>query len=93
MSLLAGMPPGGFESLVDASVAELVGHVALALGTRARPAVSAPLRLHHLGADAIATGKGLAAALPAGWPAAVTTNGEERSSIELRIVRSKALFP
>ena len=44
MPLLTEKPPKGFEKVLDASVAELVGHGALSLAGRARPAVSAPVR-------------------------------------------------
>ncbi len=83
MPLLIEKPPKGFEKVIDASVAELVGHGALAIAGRARPAVSAPLRVHHLGADAVAAGKGLAAAYPTGWLSTLTTDGEVRGTIEL----------
>ncbi len=78
MPLLTEKPPKGFEKVLDASVAELVGHGAVPLGTRERAAVSAPVRVHHLGADAVAAGKGLAAARPTGWLATLTTDGEVR---------------
>ena len=42
MPLLTEKPPKGFEKVLDASVAELVGHGAVPLGTRERAAVSAP---------------------------------------------------
>ena len=83
MPLLTEKPPKGFEKVLDASVAELVGHGALALAGRARPEVSAPVRVFHLGADAVAAGKGLAAAQPAGWLTTLATNGEVRGTIEL----------
>ena len=83
MPLLTEKPPKGFEKVLDASVAELVGHGALALAGRARPAVSAPIRVFHMGADAVAAGKGLAAAQPTGWLATLVTNGEVRGTIEL----------
>jgi hypothetical protein len=83
MPLLIEKPPKGFEKVLDASVAELVGHGALAMATRARAAVSAPIRVHHLGADAVAAGKGLTAAQPVGWLATLTTDGEVRGTIEL----------
>lgn len=83
MPLLIEKPPKGFEKVLDASVAELVGHGAVAMGTRARPAVSAPIRVHHLGADAVAAGKGVAAAQPTGWLVTLTTDGEVRGTIEL----------
>lgn len=83
MPLLIEKPPKGFEKVLDASVAELVGHGALTMATRARTAVSAPMRVHHLGADAIAAGKGLTAAKPVGWIATLTTDGEVRGTIEL----------
>jgi len=83
MPLLIEKPPKGFEKVLDASVAELVGHGAVAMGTRARPAVSTPIRIHHLGADSVASGKGLAAAQPTGWLATLTTDGEVRGTIEL----------
>ena len=83
MPLLTEKPPKGFEKVLDASVAELVGHGALSMAGRARPAVSAPVRVFHLGADAVAAGKGLAAAYPAGWLTTLTTNGEVRGTIEL----------
>ncbi len=83
MPLLTEKPPKGFEKVLDASVAELVGHGAVPLGTRERAAVSAPVRVHHLGADAVAAGKGLAAAQPTGWLATLTTDGEVRGTIEL----------
>jgi hypothetical protein len=83
MPLLVEKPPKGFEKVLDASVAELVGHGALAFAGRARAAVSAPLRVHHLGADAVAAGKGLAAAYATGWLSTLTTDGEVRGTIEL----------
>ena len=83
MPLLIEKPPKGFEKVLDASVAELVGHGAIAMGSRARPAVSAPIRVYHLGADAVASGKGIAAAQPTGWLATLTTDGEVRGTIEL----------
>jgi hypothetical protein len=83
MPLLSEKPPKGYEKVLDASVAELVGHGAVTMGTRVRPAVSTPIRVHHLGADAIAAGKGLAAAQPTGWLATLTTDGEVRGTIEL----------
>ena len=83
MPLLIEKPPKGFEKVLDASVAELVGHGALAMGTRTRPAASAPIRVHHLGADAVAAGKGLAAAQPTGWLVTLTADGEVLGTIEL----------
>ncbi len=83
MPLLIENPPKGFKKVLDASVSELIGHGAVAMGTRARPAVSAPIRVHHLGADAVATGKGLDAAQPAGWLATLTNDGEVLGTIEL----------
>jgi hypothetical protein len=83
MPLLIEKPPKGFEKVLDASVAELVGHGAIAIGSRARTAVSAPIRVYHLGADAVAAGKGIAAAQPTGWLATLTTDGEVRGTIEL----------
>lgn len=83
MPLLTEKPPKGFEKVLDASVAELVGHGALSLAGRARPAVSALVRVFHLGADAVAAGNGLAAAQPAGWLTTLATNGEVRGTIEL----------
>jgi hypothetical protein len=83
MPLLIEKPPKGFEKVLDASVAELVGHGALAMGKRTRPAVSAPIRVHHLGADSVAAGKGVAAAQPTGWLVTLTTDGEVRGTIEL----------
>ena len=83
MPLLTEKPPTGFEKVLDASVAELVGHGAISLAGRARPEVSAPVRVFHLGADAVAAGKGLAAAQPAGWLTTLATNGEVRGTIEL----------
>jgi hypothetical protein len=83
MPLLIEKPPKGFEKVLDASVAELVSQGAVAMATRSRPAVSAPIRVHHLGADAVAAGKGLAATQPTGWLAILTTDGEVRGTIEL----------
>ena len=83
MPLLTEKPPKGFEKVLDASVAELVGHGAVAIGARTRPAVSAPIRVNHLGADAVAAGKGVAAAQPTGWIVILTTDGEVRGSLEL----------
>ena len=83
MPLLTESPPKGIEKVLDATVSELVGHGALALGSRALPAVSAPIRVHNLGADAIAAGKGLAAVQPIGWLSTLTTDGEVRGTIEV----------
>ena len=83
MPLLTESPPAGIEKVLDATVSELVGHGALAVGARTRPAVSVPVRVHHLGADAIAAGKGLAAVQPTGWLSTLSTDGEVRGTIEL----------
>jgi hypothetical protein len=83
MPLLTEGPPKGVEKVLGAAVSELVGHGALALGTRSRPAVSMPVRAYNLGADAIAAGKGLAAAQPTGWLVTLSADGEARGTIEL----------
>ena len=96
MPLLTESPPKGTEKLLEAAVSELVGHGAIAHGARARPAVSMPLRIHNLGADAIASGKGLSAAQSTGWISTLTSNGEVRGTIELvprRAARKGAAAP
>lgn len=96
MPLMVEQPPKGIETLLDAAVSELVAHGALALGTRARPAVAMPLRAYHLGADAIADGRGLAAAQPVGWVASLMNDGEVLGTLELvppRPVRKGAAAP
>lgn len=83
MPLLTDSPPAGIDKVLNDTVSELVGHGTLAMGLRARAAVSAPVRVYNLGADAIASGKGLAAAQATGWLSTLTTNGEVRGTIEL----------
>jgi hypothetical protein len=83
MPLLTESPPKGIEKVLNATVSELVGHGAIALGTRSRAQVSMPIRVHNLGADAIAAGKGLGAAQLTGWLSTLTTDGEVRGTIEL----------
>lgn len=83
MPLMTDAPPKGIEKVLDSAVAELVGHGALAVGGRDRPAVSAPIRVYNIGADAIAAGRGLSAAQPVGWLSTLTTNGEVRGTLEL----------
>jgi hypothetical protein len=89
MPLLIENLPNGIEKALDASVSELIGHGALAIGSRSRPAVSVPVPVHHLGADAIAYGKGVAAAQQVGWLATLTTDGEVRGTIELVPLKAK----
>lgn len=83
MPLLTESPPEGTEKVLNATVSELVGHGAIALGTRSSPAVSMPVRVYNLGADAIAAGRGLAAAQPTGWLVTLSADGEVRGTIEL----------
>ena len=83
MPLMTDAPPKGIEKVLDAAVAELVGHGAISIGGRDRPAVSAPIRVYNIGADAIAAGSGLSGAQPVGWLSTLTTNGEVRGTIEL----------
>jgi len=83
MPLFTESPPKGTEKVLKATVSELVGHGAIALGTRSSPAVSMPVRVFNVGADAIAAGKGLAAAQPTGWLVTLSADGEVRGTIEL----------
>ena len=83
MPLMTDNPPAGAEKVLNDVVSELVGHGAIAMGLRAQAAVSAPIRVYNLGADAIASGKGLAAAQATGWLSTLTSNGEVRGTIEL----------
>jgi len=83
MPLMTDSPPAGTEKVLNDVVSELVGHGAVAMGLRAQAAVSAPMRVYNLGADAIAAGKGLAAAQATGWLSTLTSNGEVRGTIEL----------
>jgi len=78
MPLLTESLRKSIEKVLNATVSELVGHGAIALGTRSRAEVSMPIRVHNLGADAIAAGKGLGAAQPTGWLSTLTTDGEVR---------------
>jgi hypothetical protein len=83
MPLLIESPPKGADKVLNAAVSELVGHGAIALGTRSKPTASMPVPVYNLGADAIASGRGLAAARPTGWLVTLTADGEVRGTIEL----------
>jgi hypothetical protein len=83
MPLMHDAAPAGADKMIGAALAELVGHGALAMGRNVTPAASTPVRLFHLGADAIATGKGLAAAKAIGWIATVRNGAEVIGSVEL----------
>ncbi len=83
MPLLTESPPKGADKVLKAAVSELVGHGALAVGTRSRPTLSMPVPVYNLGADDIAAGKGLSAARPTGWLVTLSTDGEIRGTIEL----------
>ena len=83
MPLITESPPAGTEKVLNDVVSELVGHGGVAMGLRAKAAVSAPVRVHNLGADAIAAGKGLDAAQATGWLSTLTSDGQVRGTIEL----------
>jgi hypothetical protein len=83
MPLMVEKPPQGIDKVLDAAVSELIGHGTLAMASKARPTVASPLRVFRLGADAIAQGKGLAAAEPVGWLATVMNESELLGTIEL----------
>ncbi|HQR70465.1 MAG TPA: hypothetical protein PLE54_07675 [Burkholderiaceae bacterium] len=89
MPLLTESPPAGIDKVLRDTVSELVGHGTLAIGLRAKTAVSTPVRVYNLGADAIAAGKGLAAAKPTGWLSTLVTDGEVRGTIELVAQRGR----
>jgi hypothetical protein len=83
MPLMSDAPPAGAERIIDAAIAELLGHGALALARGSKPSVSTPIQLYHLGADAIAERKGLAGAVAVGWLATVRNGSEVLGSLEL----------
>jgi hypothetical protein len=87
MPLMLEAPPAGIEKVVDATLAELVGHGALALGRSAKPAVAHPLPVFHLGADAVAAGQGLAAVQRQGWLATVSHGDQVVGGLELASVK------
>ena len=76
-------PPKGAERVVDATMAELVHHGGVALARFAKPTAATPLPVYHLGADALAEGRGLAAATHAGWITTVRNGPEIMGSLEL----------
>ena len=82
MPLLTEKPPKGFEKVLDASVADCRPWRRIA-GARARRRSRLLFRVLHLGADAVAAGKGLAAAQPTGWLTTLATDGEVRGTVEL----------
>jgi len=75
--------PDGAAQVVDATIVELVSHGGIAIASSAAPTVATPLPVYHIGADAIAARRGLAAATHVGWIATVRNGSEVMGSLEL----------
>lgn len=74
--------PEGAERVIDATMVELVSHGGLAVARSTTPTASTPLPVYHLGADAIAERRGLAAAKHVGWLTTVRNGTEVIGSLE-----------
>lgn len=75
--------PKGAERVVDATMVELVSHGGIALARSATPTAATPLPVYHVGADALAEQRGLAAAAHVGWITTVRNGSEVMGSLEL----------
>ncbi len=83
MPLTIEQLPEGAAQVVDAAMMELASHGGIALASSAAPAVATPLPVYHVGADALAERRGLAAATHVGWIATVRNGSEVMGSLEL----------
>lgn len=82
MPLIIEQPPRGAERVVDAAIGELVGHGSIAMPRGASPSLGSPMPVYHLGADALAERRGLAAASQVGWLTSVRNDTEVMGSLE-----------
>ncbi len=82
MPLTIEPPPKGAERVIDTTMVELISHGGLAVARSTTPTASTPLPVYHLGADAIAEQRGLAAAKHVGWLTTVRNGTEIMGSLE-----------
>ncbi len=93
MPLIIEQLPDGAKDVVNATIAELVSHGGIALASSAAPTAATPLPVYHLGADALAERRGLAAATHVGWIATVRNGSEVMGSLELAPNAQSAAAP
>lgn len=83
MPLRPDEPPAYAARLLESTIVELVSHGAIALPHQSTVELAAPLRVYHLGADAVAAGRGLAAVTPVGWWIQVRSEGTMLGAMEV----------
>jgi hypothetical protein len=83
MALIIEQLPKGAERVIDATLVDLVSHGGIGLARSAPVMTTTPVPVYHLGADALAEGRGLAAAKHVGWIATVRNGSEVMGSLEL----------
>ena len=83
MPLTIEQLPDGAAQVIDTTMVELVSHGGIAIASSAAPTVATPLPVYHIGADALAERRGLAAATHVGWIATVRNGSEVMGSLEL----------